>query len=144
MGYAISYDEVKRYKRSVLIYEDHKLDYIKNWFTQFVADNLDHNTNSLDGKDTFHGMGIIACSVLNKDVPDKRVKRIPTILEGETIERKDSIKLHWYQEKDVRSLSKRVLTLIKDIKEKIAIFKTVVNVGLFKFTNKYHYNVITD
>ena len=62
-------------------------------------------------------MGIIACSVLNKDLPDKRVKRIQTILKRKTIERKDSIKLHWYQGKDVRSLSKVILTPLKEKKK---------------------------
>ncbi len=27
---------------------------------QYVADNADHNVRTLDGKDTFHGMGMIA------------------------------------------------------------------------------------
>ena len=96
MEYAISYDEVKRYKQSVLMNENHKLDHIKDGFMQFAADKVDHNTDTLDGKGTFLGMGIIACSVLNKDLPSKRVKRIPTILKREIIERKDSVKLHWH------------------------------------------------
>ena len=75
-------------------------------------------------------MGIIACSVLDKDLLGKRVKRIPTILKRKKIERKDSIKLHWYQRKDVRSLLTIILTPLKDIKEKIAVFKTVLNVDL--------------
>ena len=29
---------------------------------QFVADNVDHNSRTLDGMNTFHGMGIIAVS----------------------------------------------------------------------------------
>ena len=28
-------------------------------FSQHVADNVDHNLCTLDGKNTFHGMGII-------------------------------------------------------------------------------------
>lgn len=31
-------------------------------FVQFIADNVDHNIQSLDGFGTFHGMGIIATS----------------------------------------------------------------------------------
>jgi len=34
-------------------------------FTQFIADNVDHNVCTLDGLHTFHGMGIIAASVMN-------------------------------------------------------------------------------
>ena len=29
-------------------------------FVQYVADNVDHNLTTLDGNDTFHGMGLIA------------------------------------------------------------------------------------
>ena len=54
LGYANSYDEVKRYKLSVLMDEDHKLDHIKDGFTQFVADNIDYNNDTLDGKGTSH------------------------------------------------------------------------------------------
>ena len=52
--------------------EDYELDYLKNGFTKFVADNVNHNTDTLDGKGTFHGMGIIACLILNKDIPKKQ------------------------------------------------------------------------
>ena len=90
----LSYDEVKRYKQSVSIEEDHKLDYIKDGFTHFVVDNVDHNIDTLDGEGTFHGMHIIDCSVLNKYLPGKRVKRIVPILKREAIERKVSIKFH--------------------------------------------------
>ena len=46
LGFAISYDEVKQYKQSVLMDEDHKLDHIKDGTTHFVIDNVDHNTDS--------------------------------------------------------------------------------------------------
>ena len=136
LGYAISYDEVKRYKQSVLMDEEHKLDHLKDGFTQFVADNADHNTETLDSKGTLHGLGIIACSILNKDPTDKRAKRIQTVVKKEAIEGKDSIKLQWYQGKDVRSLSKVILTPLKDIKEKIVVFKTVLNVDLLWHTSR--------
>ena len=84
-------------KKSVSMDEDHKLDHIKYGFTHFVVDNVDHNTDTLNRKGTFHWMHIIYCSVLNKYLPDKRVKRIITILIRETIKRRVSIKLHWYQ-----------------------------------------------
>ena len=29
-------------------------------FVQYVADNVDHNIKTLDGNNTFHGMGMIA------------------------------------------------------------------------------------
>ena len=56
---------------------------------------------------------------------------MPTILKREAFEkRKDSIKVHWYQEKDVRLHSKLILIPLRDIKEKIRVFMTVPNADL--------------
>ena len=65
LGFSISYDEVMRYKQSVIQNESMEnilADYIPGTFTQWVADNIDHNIATLDGQGTFHGMGIIAVS----------------------------------------------------------------------------------
>ena len=65
LGFSVSYDEVKRYKQSVVINDD-SLSSIKSCkanFIQWIADNVDHNISTLDGKNTFHGMGIIAASI---------------------------------------------------------------------------------
>ena len=64
-GFSISYDEVTRYKQSVIQNEnldDILLKYLPGTFTQWVADNVDHNVITLDGQDTFHDMGVIAIS----------------------------------------------------------------------------------
>ena len=65
LGFSISYDEVARYKQSVIQSESLETllaEYCPNTFTQWVADNVDHNVATLDGQGTFHGMGIIAVS----------------------------------------------------------------------------------
>jgi len=65
LGFSISYDEVVKYKQSVLRTETPEnllCEYIPGTFTQWVADNVDHNLMSLDGQGSFHGMGIIAVS----------------------------------------------------------------------------------
>ena len=72
LGFSISYDEVNRYKQSVL--QSESLDsllaeYFPGTFTQWVANNVDHNVASLDGNGSFHGMGIIAISTPKDDVP---------------------------------------------------------------------------
>ena len=36
---------------------------------------MDHNVSSLDGRGTVHGMGIIACSMEKKIMPDQKTKR---------------------------------------------------------------------
>ena len=72
LEFSISYDEVKIYKQSVI--ESESLDsllaeYLPGAFTQWVADNVDHNVASLDGTGSFHGMGIIAISTPKDNVP---------------------------------------------------------------------------
>ena len=46
-------------------------------FIQYIADNVDHNTRTFDGKGTFHGMGITATITpgrkISKLVPKKDV-----------------------------------------------------------------------
>ena len=63
LGFSVSYDEVTRYKQSVL--QDGKFGDVSHYpacFTQWVGDNVDHNSGTLDGKSSFHGMGVIAVS----------------------------------------------------------------------------------
>ena len=89
------------------MHEDHKLNHIKDGFMQFVADSIYHNIDTLDGISTFHGMSISTYLILYKDLPDKGVKPIPTILKQEATKGKDSMKCHWYQQKDFCLLSKK-------------------------------------
>ena len=64
LGYAISYNDVTRYRQSVVEMET-PTDVLSNLapgsFMQWVDDNIDHNINTIDAKETF-GMGVIAVS----------------------------------------------------------------------------------
>lgn len=63
LGMSVSYDEVTRFKQSVIQSpHDNLPKTYPNCFTQFAADNVDHNVCTLDGLGTFHGMGIISMS----------------------------------------------------------------------------------
>ena len=65
LGFSISNDEVTRYKQSVLkneTIEDLQPECFPGSVTQWVADNVDHNIATLDGRGTFHGVGIISVS----------------------------------------------------------------------------------
>jgi len=63
LGYTLSHDELIRYKQPIV-----QCDSVDNLppypicYTQFVADNVDHNICTTDGQNTFHGVGIIAVS----------------------------------------------------------------------------------
>ena len=77
LGYCISYDEALRYKQSVV----ESIDGVENMdesssFTQWVADDVDHNINTLTVKGTFHGMEIISVTQPGKITSDKLVTRI--------------------------------------------------------------------
>ena len=70
LGFSISYDEVIRYKQSVIqsVNQDNLLkEYLPGNFTQWVAENVDHNIMTLDGQGSFHGMGVIAISTPNTE-----------------------------------------------------------------------------
>jgi len=72
LGFSISYDEVNRYKQSVIQSEnlDNLLaEYLPGAFSQWVADNVDHNVASSDGSGSLHGMGIIAVSTPKDNEP---------------------------------------------------------------------------
>ena len=60
-GFCSSYTTVQKYARSAAATQGTDIPgYTPGKFVQYVADNVDHNTRTLDGRGTFHGMGIIA------------------------------------------------------------------------------------
>ena len=64
LGFLITNEEVNRYKQSVVQSKDTDLPLSHpQCFTQWSADNVDHNVLTLNGLGVFHGMGIISISV---------------------------------------------------------------------------------
>ena len=56
-----SYWEVQKYERSASVSsETFMSEILPGHFAQYSADNVDHDLCTLDGKNTFHGMGIVA------------------------------------------------------------------------------------
>ena len=67
LGFAVSPNEVNRFKQSVVQVNDKGLPhYSPDHFTQWAADNVDHNVATLDGLGTFHGMGLISMTTSNR------------------------------------------------------------------------------
>ena len=76
LGFCSLYSEILRFESSAAASQGIDIPGIeKGQVLQFVADNVDHNVATLDGKGTFHGMGIIAASTPGKKL-NKAVKRI--------------------------------------------------------------------
>ena len=68
LGFCSSYGELTRFKQATVCNKSNALELPSDpgnpSFTQFVADNVDHNIATLNGEGTFHGMGIIASTVV--------------------------------------------------------------------------------
>ena len=107
LGFSESYDKVVLYTQSVL--QDETLSTISPppapTFTQWGADNVDHNVRTLDGSGTFHGMGIIAMSTLGSDIGrEKRVLRRARMKVGERVPDK-GIGIYYYYDPSSPALS---------------------------------------
>lgn len=61
MGFCSSYDTVSSFEENASICNGSGLNLSKlpNYFVHFVADNADHNTCTIDERNTFHVMGLI-------------------------------------------------------------------------------------
>jgi hypothetical protein len=121
LGFSISYDEVTRYKQSVVQMDTSGSSTVEGFpgsFTQWVADNVDHNVLTLDGQGTFHGMGIISVSTpTDMHSPDQLEQAVPrlrrTRVNALVINR--GIPVVPYYSSDVRGLSKLSYKAIRQL-----------------------------
>ena len=62
LGFSSSYNEVQRFERNAAICGDASVSSVFNEESTLmtIADNVDHNLCTLNGENTFHGMGMIA------------------------------------------------------------------------------------
>ena len=69
LGFSISPDEATRYKQSVVCNES-VLEFVKinlnGSFSQWLADNVDHNVCTIDRKSTLNGMGMVVSTTLGR------------------------------------------------------------------------------
>jgi hypothetical protein len=76
-GFSCSYAEVKTYERSAAVAQGTELTgFADGSCLQFIADNVDHNVATLDGRGTFHGMGIIATITPQTHAESKPIPRV--------------------------------------------------------------------
>lgn len=61
-GFGLSYGEVKLFKACAAHQNKDQLENMANSFCHFIADNVDHNTETIAGKDTYHGMGLMCAA----------------------------------------------------------------------------------
>ena len=61
LGFCSSYQQVQKYQQSYAVSQPPEIPGLKQGkLLHFVADNIDHNTQTLDGINTFQGMGVIS------------------------------------------------------------------------------------
>ena len=59
LGFCCSYQQVQEFELSAAFSHGTDIPNFNDQSVQYVADNVDHNIRTLDGNDTFHGMGMI-------------------------------------------------------------------------------------
>ena len=77
-GFCCSYNEVQQFEHSAAFSYNSNIANLTTQFVQYAADNVDHNIQTIDGNNTFHGMGMIAMitpasSFGNKVIPRSNV-----------------------------------------------------------------------
>ena len=94
-GFSLGYSEVILHKQSVVRQqnlETFAMFPFPGHFTQWVADNVDHNIVTLNGEGTFHGMGLISVSTpssnsaSNNAVPPTPLKRLTKVANLELLD----------------------------------------------------------
>ena len=120
LGFSISSYEVKRYKQSVMQSQPRQPsegECFPSRFTQWVADNVDHNIATLDGLGTFHGMGIIAVKVrtgnVTPDVAHHSIKRVARMKAKESVKAL-GLTIHHFKPPQQKALS---MVNLKEIRQ---------------------------
>ena len=122
LGFCLSSEEVGRYKQSVVSNEDIS-DLLKSApnesFSQWSADNNDHNVKTIDGKGSLHAMGIIVSttggnfSEMKRGLPS--IPRQRRLLASELVRNKGVPLLEYHHPQDVTGLSQLKFKKFSDL-----------------------------
>lgn len=94
-GLCVSYSEVLNFELSAACFKGTDIP-VAGHFGQYIADNVDHNLRTLDGRNTVHAMGIIM--TMTPGIP-KRHGAIPRITAISATDRLEDAKIaiHYYR-----------------------------------------------
>ena len=122
-GFSVSYDEIKRFKQSVLRNNSTEVEMDERAFAQRSADNVDHNIRTLSGKGSLHTMGIL-CSITAKNptsllrtqvVKREKVMEVSKTCKGKAIQIKE------YTPSETTGLSKLKFKELTSLKSKTTV-----------------------
>ena len=96
LGFSVTNQQVRQFKEAALEQNDPMDDVPSNSFVQWSADNVDHNIGTLDGKNTFHGMGMIAAVTPNLLAPGKIVRKVQATTDTKKIASQKAVPIKQY------------------------------------------------
>ena len=99
LGFCTSYTEVKKFELNAVVFHGINLELPEmtdKHTAQFMADNIDHihNAATIDGQNTFHGMGMIAFVTPGVSKPKKISRKKVTMQDVQAIGR---IEIYFYR-----------------------------------------------
>lgn len=99
LGYCSSYTEAMMFEVSAIMRPPLNID--DSAFSQFVFDNADFNTQTLDGHNTFHAMGGIHCvTPRNAIAPDQNIERLKQMPSAKVVGSFGTIALKTFMKKN--------------------------------------------
>ena len=127
LGFTVSSGEVLRFKQSAIQhakehYNEVEQEVTDELFTQWSADNVDHNIVTLTGKGTFHGMGII--SMAHSSDEERRqivIKRLKNRQPTASFVEEYGVPIHNYLGSSKKGHSKLTLKPIIELKSPIVL-----------------------
>jgi len=140
LGLSITVDEVNKYKQSILQSVEEDLPASSPAaFTQWSADNVDHNIVTLDGLGTFHGMGLISMSVADSSLDtlpsgnfsEKPVKRLSRVKVADMV-RGRGIPISYFTPPNVPALSLLKFKPINDVQSALCALPSMKLLLLWK------------
>ena len=125
LRFSISSDEILRYKHSAIsesIEQDEDVGVTESVsFCQWAADNVDHNTITLTGKGTFHGMGIVSMSEKSRSASSELIKRLKNRLKNIDFTQHHNITIHQFHSTSEKRLAKIYLKPILNLRKPLVL-----------------------
>ncbi|VDI73947.1 Hypothetical predicted protein [Mytilus galloprovincialis] len=138
LGFCSSYTEIQKFECCAAAEKGNDIpNFVAESFLQYVADNVDHNSGTLDGNNTFHGMGIMA-AVTPGSFGTKPIPRIDVT--SEQIALLAKINISYYKPSESNQMASCVYSNLRKMNYKDVDCSYMVNLlwkGVMAFAFSY-------